>query len=191
MLGVLTPSSAWIGSQTLADALSSALGRVQTTGADRDDLEHVEFAAREASSPLERLVHGLHPWVGFGIMPVFALANAGVAVRLGDLSNPIALAVALGLVLGKPVGIVGFGGLAVRLRLVELPTGVNWTALIGAGCLSGIGFTMSLFVAGLAFTDPTLLDAAKVGILLGSAVSASVGTGLLLIGLPRPERGQG
>lgn len=187
-LGLLTPTVAWVGPTVLTDALNSVLGRVQSSsGADRDDLEHVEFAAREASSPVERLERALHPWVGFVIMPLFALANAGVAVSADGLRNPVAVAVALGLVIGKPVGIVGLSLLAVRLRLAELPTGVNWFAMVGAGCLGGIGFTMSLFVAGLAFVDPARLDAAKVGILLGSAVSAAIGSGLLLIGLPAPR----
>lgn len=190
-LGLITPTAAWVGPAVLTHTLSTALGRVQSRGgADRDDLEHLEFAAREASSPLERLEHGLHPWVGFVIMPLFALANAGVAVGAAGPRNPVAIAVILGLVVGKPVGIIGFSFLAVRLRLAELPTGVNWAAMAGAGCLGGIGFTMSLFVADLAFADPVLLDAAKVGILVGSAVSAVIGTVLLLVGL-RPPRDPG
>jgi NhaA family Na+:H+ antiporter len=186
-LGLLTPAAAWVGPAELVAALNSALGRVQSSGgADRDDLEHLEEAARESSPPLERLEHGLHPWVGYVVMPVFALANAGVEIRLGGLTHPVAVAVALGLAVGKPVGIVGACFLAVRLKLAERPSGVGWLALVGAGCLGGIGFTMSLFVAGLAFSsDAALLDAAKVGILLGSGVSAVLGCGLLLVGLPK------
>lgn len=144
----------------------------------------------ETVSPLERLESALHPWVGFVIMPVFALANAGVEVKLQAIGDPVAVAVALGLVLGKPIGIVAFSFAAVRLRLAELPSGVNWLAMTGAGCLGGIGFTMSLFVAGLAFEPGQLLDDAKIGILCGSSVSAVLGSVLLVVGLAKKtERG--
>ncbi len=136
-------------------------------------------------SPLERLETGLHPWVAFAIMPFFALANAGVAINLGSLENPVAQAVATGLVLGKPIGIVAFSWLAVRFGLARLPVGADWRMLVGVGCLGGIGFTMSLFIANLALRDK-LLDAGKVGTLAGSAISAVAGLSLLLCFLPSP-----
>jgi NhaA family Na+:H+ antiporter len=122
-------------------------------------------------------------------MPLFALANAGVTVRPAAVADPVALAVAAGLVVGKPVGIVLFSYLAVRLGLAKLPAGVNWMAMVGAGFLGGIGFTMSLFIAGLALPD-ALLDSGKIGTLAGSVVSAVVGSVLLLIFLPRREEKQ-
>jgi NhaA family Na+:H+ antiporter len=112
-------------------------------------------------------------------MPVFALANAGVPIELPALGTPIALAVATGLVLGKPLGIVLFSWAAVKMGLARLPEGVSWNVLSGAGCLGGIGFTMSLFIAALAF-DGIMLNEAKSGILVGSAVSAALGCWLLL-----------
>jgi NhaA family Na+:H+ antiporter len=148
-------------------------------------LEGLREAARESLAPLDRLERLLHPWVAFGIMPLFALANAGVAVDFGALAQPTSLAVAFGLIVGKPVGILIFSAVAVRLGVARLPAGTDWRMLTGAACLAGVGFTMSLFIAGLAFGDaPPLLSAAKLGVLLGSAVSAALGLGLLLAFLP-------
>lgn len=111
-------------------------------------------------------------------MPLFALANAGVPITMSGFEDPIALAVGVGLLVGKPVGIVLFSFLAVRVGLAALPRGVSWPQMVGAGFLAGIGFTMALFIAGLAIQGP-LLDAAKVGILAGSAVAATIGMALL------------
>ncbi|HET6574253.1 MAG TPA: Na+/H+ antiporter NhaA [Fimbriiglobus sp.] len=184
LLGLLTPASVWVGRPVLRDAIADVLLRVTEDNeyeAEDADFRRLEFAARESLSPLERLETALHPWVGFVIMPIFALANAGVTLRVAGFAEPPALAVAAGLVVGKPVGIVGFSYLAVRLGLAALPAGVGWRLLVGAGCLGGIGFTMSLFVAGLAFPGrPDLLDDGKVGIILGSLTSAVLGSGLLL-----------
>jgi NhaA family Na+:H+ antiporter len=149
-------------------------------------LARVGRTATEAVSPLERLETALHPWVAFIIMPIFALANAGVHIEPAALGHPVALAVAAGLAIGKPVGIVLFSWVAVRFGLARLPEGVNWKVMIGAGCLAGIGFTMSLFIASLALKDdPELLDAGKIGTLTGSALSAVLGSVLLLLFLPR------
>jgi NhaA family Na+:H+ antiporter len=143
--------------------------------------------APESVAPLERLELALHPWVAFGIMPLFALANAGVRVEASALRDPVAGAVALGLVLGKPIGVLLFCALFVRLGLARLPAGVGWPVLAGGGCLAGIGFTMALFIAGLAL-EGGLLDAAKIGILGGSALSALLGALLLHLFLPRAAR---
>ncbi|MEX2174018.1 MAG: Na+/H+ antiporter NhaA [Pirellulaceae bacterium] len=190
MLGMLTPARPWVGDRTLAQILRDALGRLR----EEDDgavehhhkplLDQVQTAAREAVSPLERMESALHPWVAFGIMPLFALANAGVIVQPAAVGHPVAWAVAAGLVIGKPVGIVLLSWLAVRVGIARLPVGVTWKTMVGAGCLAGIGFTMSLFIAGLAL-DGTLLDAAKVGTLAGSTVSAALGMFLLVRYLPR------
>jgi NhaA family Na+:H+ antiporter len=190
LLGLLTPASAWVGDQALLDVVGSALQRLGSPqGEERRNqqghlLSQLQWTAREAVSPLERLETALHPWVAFLIMPVFALANAGVAIDPAALGHPVALAVAAGLVFGKPLGILLFSWLAVRVGFARLPTGVNWKVMLGAGCLAGIGFTMSLFIAGLAL-EADLLDAGKIGTLTGSAVSALLGSGLLLIFLPR------
>jgi NhaA family Na+:H+ antiporter len=142
------------------------------------------IAARESVSPLERLEHALHPWVGFVIMPLFALANAGVKLAPGAFGEPVALAAGLGLLVGKPLGVVLFSWLAVRAGIARLPAGVGFRALAAGGALAGIGFTMSLFIAGLAL-PPDLLDAAKLGILGASAASAALGMAALRLGAPR------
>jgi NhaA family Na+:H+ antiporter len=191
LLGLLTPASAWTGDRALLDVLGDTLDYLR---GDRDgQIEHyhtpllrnLETAAREAISPLERLETALHPWVAFGIMPLFALANAGVVVESDALAHPVSWAVAAGLVLGKPFGIVVFSWLAVLLGFARLPSGVDWKAMLGAGCLAGVGFTMSLFIAGLAL-EGELLAAGKLGTLVGSTISATLGSLLLLAFLPRP-----
>jgi NhaA family Na+:H+ antiporter len=126
--------------------------------------------------------HALHGVTAFVIVPLFALANAGVPLAGGEgMASPIALGVLLGLVVGKPLGILLASWLAVRAGVAELPQGVSWRSLSGAGWLGGIGFTMSLFIAGLAFGDARMLDTAKIGILAGSFV-AGIGGWLLLRG---------
>ena len=130
-------------------------------------------------------VHALHPWVGFVIMPEFALANAGVTVGVESLSHPIAVATMEGLVVGKPLGIAGAALLATRLGNARLPEGTQVPALLGASCLGGIGFTMAIFVASLSLQG-SALDAAKAGILAGSAVSLVVGLAILALRRSRP-----
>lgn len=133
---------------------------------------------------LGELEHGLHPWVNYAILPLFALANAGVRLGGGELSDAagrrIALAVALGLVIGKFLGISGATIAALRLRLGALPSGVDRRGLLGAAALGGIGFTVSLFITPLAYDDPLLTGAAKLGILGGSLVSAAIGIAIFL-----------
>jgi NhaA family Na+:H+ antiporter len=137
---------------------------------------------RESASPLDRLEQALHPWVAFLIMPIFALANAGVSIDPREIGQPIALAVIAGLVLGKPLGIVSFCWLSTKIGLTRMPSEIDGKILI-AGCLAGIGFTMSLFIASLAVSGANL-EQAKIGILAGSSVSAAVGFGLLWKFLP-------
>jgi Na+:H+ antiporter, NhaA family len=141
---------------------------------------------------LGEIEHTLHPWVNFAILPLFALANAGVKLGGGELSDPdgrrLALAVALGLVVGKFIGIVGATMGALRLRLGALPSGVDTRGLIGAAALGGIGFTVSLFITPLAYDDPLLVGAAKLGILGGSVVSAAIGIAIFLAAGTHPSR---
>jgi NhaA family Na+:H+ antiporter len=145
-------------------------------------VEHVQM-------PLHRLEHALHPWVAFVIMPVFALANAGLTLGSGladAVVHPVTLGVMLGLVIGKVVGVVGFAWLATAIGIAELPKGAGWRQVAGVGALAGIGFTMSLFIASLAFGDSPLLENAKVGVLGASLVAGVLGSTLLLTASGRP-----
>jgi NhaA family Na+:H+ antiporter len=191
-IGLMTPARSYV-SETLFGQMIDRVSQV-TRGdgfaslSDRASrVRRLQRAAREMISPLEYLEGLLHPWVGFVIMPLFAFANAGVPFELSDLGDPVAMAVGVSLVIGKPLGIVGVSFLAVRLGLARLPEGVGWGALAGGGFLAGIGFTMALFIAGLALDGPAL-NAAKVGILAGSALAAVAGVGMLLA-LLRPDDG--
>ncbi len=133
-------------------------------------------------SPLERLEHGLHPWVAFAIVPLFGFANAGVSfagIGAEQLLAPLPLGIAAGLFLGKQAGIFGSVRLAVALGLAQRPAGASWTQLYGVALLCGIGFTMSLFIGGLAFSDPLLINEVKIGVLGGSILSAIAGFALL------------
>jgi NhaA family Na+:H+ antiporter len=133
-----------------------------------------EWVGAEATSPAESLIAGLHPWVAFVIMPVFALANAGVSLAgltfAGD-SVSVVVGTTLGLVVGKPVGVVLAAAIAVRLRVAKLPAGLGHRHLLVLGMAAGIGFTMALFIAQLAFADPVLLGAGKLGVLVASGVA--------------------
>ena len=189
LLGLLTPATAWIRDATLLDVLDKSLAHLRDGGDGpsperREAVESLAFAATESVSPLERLERGLHAWVAFAIMPLFALANARVPVSLAGLRDPIAIAVICGLGLGKPIGIAGATWLAVKLRLAHLPDRVSWLALIGAAWFGGIGFTMALFIASLSLVGPPL-DAAKSGILVGSALSLLCGFAVLAPALRR------
>ena len=192
LLGLLTPAHAWVGQTTLADVLMAAWQRASREGREsssaRADVERTQFAVREAVSPLQRLEDGLHPWVAFVIMPLFALANAGVVLTPSSLGEPVAVAVAASLALGKPVGILLLCVLAVRSRMTSLPDGVTWGMLTGGACLAGIGFTMALFLNALAFpvaNFPADEAAGKIGTLAGSVVSAVLGSVVLASALRR------
>jgi len=189
LLGLLTPTRAYLEQSIFGQILDR--GAEIFHGGAWDEMSHraIKVArfrelARETVSPVEYLEGVLHPWVSFFIMPLFALANAGVAFELSDFADPVAQAVAAGLVVGKPLGIVVFSFVAIRVGIAKLPTGVGWGALTGGGFLAGIGFTMALFIADLALQGEAL-DAAKVGVLGASAVAATVGMLLLVWRLPK------
>jgi NhaA family Na+:H+ antiporter len=147
---------------------------VLTSKGQQDAIIGLERATEGVTAPLLRLEHTLHRLSAFVVMPLFALSNAGVGLS-GAAGGRVALAMMLGLAVGKPLGITMAALAAVRLRLASLPDGVNWTALHGCAWLGGIGFTMSLFIATLAFDGTNLLDSAKVGIMAGSILSGVVG----------------
>ena len=150
----------------------------ETSSEQRAILVELEDTAREMQSPLQRFETALHPWVAFVIMPLFALSNAGVKLE-GDffeaLTHPVTVGIVLGLVIGKQVGVTLFSWVAVRFGFAALPYGVTWLQFYGVALLGGIGFTMSLFITNLAFTSDLLTTEAKVGILLGSAISGVIG----------------
>jgi Na+:H+ antiporter, NhaA family len=170
-------------SRSLVQQYEAAAAREKCVDADEEQqavIEAMEDACEQAQAPLHRIEYALHPWVTFAIMPLFALANAGVTLSGGFAAGDrITLGIVMGLVLGKPLGIMGASWLAVRSGMAALPNGVTWRHIHGAGWLGGIGFTMSLFVAMLAFADASLLATAKVGILTASTVAAIVGSVLV------------
>lgn len=142
------------------------------------------------SSPLREVEGRLHPWVTLGIVPLFAFFNSGIALvgdGLGSLLSPVSLGVIFGLFLGKQIGVFGTAWLASKLGVGALPPETSWTQLYGAALLAGIGFTMSLFVASLSFADPDAIAAAKLAILIGSALSAMTGLLILSAALRKPQ----
>jgi NhaA family Na+:H+ antiporter len=178
------PASSRIGREEFLEKTRYLIERVESAGANEENIlvnkeqqktmEALEKTSKLRQTPLQRLEHLLHPWVTFLVMPLFALANAGVSIGGGIVEtfrSPLTLGIVLGLVLGKQIGITLFSWIAVRTNLATLPSGVNWQQIYGVGWLAGIGFTMSLFIAGLAFEDSTLVDKAKLGILAGSLIS--------------------
>ena len=150
----------------------------------------IPFRDKYGKSPLLSLEHGLAPYVLFLIVPVFAFANAGVVLAgmsLSDLAEPLPLGVSLGLFLGKQVGVLGAVFLMVRFGLARLPAGASWTHVYGVALLAGIGFTMSLFIGSLSFTDPALVNQMRLGVMVGSLFSAIFGYTLLRMARPLPE----
>jgi NhaA family Na+:H+ antiporter len=182
-VGLLTPARAWLGPRGFAERVRGSVAALRAhSGRDEGEvlahLDGVSQARREAVSPVERLQHVLHGWVAFGVMPVFAFANAGVSFNTSSFDHEslfVFSGVSLGLVLGKPVGILGFSWLAQRLGLAVLPKGVTWRQTGIVAVVAGIGFTMATFIAQLAFPAGANLEAAKLGILTGSAVTAVAG----------------
>lgn len=190
IMGLLAPAKPLLDSTYARDyARESAADEL-----DADEVRRLRFLVSESISVSERVQRTLHPWSSYVVLPIFALANAGVALgggALGEaLNSPITIGVALGLVLGKTVGVCGSTWLTVRLGFGQLPTGVGWGIIAGLAVVAGVGFTVSLFVTGLAFDGGTAPAAdAKVGILGGSLVAALVGAAILFVvtrGTPVP-----
>ena len=142
------------------------------------------FSADKSHSPVEKLEHALHPWVAYAILPIFAFANAGVPIlnmQLSDLLQPLPLGIALGLLIGKPVGVMLFTFAAKAVGLVKLPEGASVMDYFAMSILTGIGFTMSLFIGTLAFDDPSLQNAVRLGVLVGSVVAGILGALIFVI----------
>jgi Na+:H+ antiporter, NhaA family len=178
--------------ETIKAELAAELGGTDFEGVEVR-LEHLENVINRAQSPLHEYEHSLQPWVAYGIMPVFALFNAGVTLggEGGGFANVVTLGAFLGLLLGKPIGITLFVALAVVSRMTRLPAGVGWAAMAGVGFLGGIGFTMALFIAMLAFGESPALDQAKIGVLSASVCAAIIGYLLLrMILVPASMAGQ-
>ncbi|CNH20039.1 pH-dependent sodium/proton antiporter [Yersinia aldovae] len=153
----------------------------------------IPLHTKDKRSPSESLEHGLHPWVAYLILPLFAFANAGVSlqgVSLSGLTSLLPMGIAAGLFIGKPLGIFLFSWLAVKLGIAKLPDAINFKQIFAVSVLCGIGFTMSIFIASLAFegADAALLTYSKLGILLGSTAAALVGYSLLRLALPRNRK---
>ncbi len=183
ILGLMTPTGKWVNDKRLHAILDKVVAyppgdHWSGDTEDRKTLGMAEAAACETLSPVERLEWMLHPWVGFGVMPLFAFANAGVPISFADLENPVTVAGIVGFVLGKPIGVSVFSWMAVRTGIAIRPVDLHWRLLAGGGLLAGIGFTMALFIANLAFSS-SLINAAKLGILSASVLSAVAGITLL------------
>ncbi len=179
IVGLMTPVRAWFGPSGFSERVKEEIRTIDEM--DPEDTHHVaqalarvSEARREAMSPAEGLIALLHPWVAFGIMPIFALCNSGVAIEVGEIRGDTAhvvLAVAAGLVLGKPLGVFGSSWLVVRLGVAVLPAGLTLRHLIVLGIVAGVGFTMALFIAQLAFPGAELLSGAKLGVLIASGTA--------------------
>jgi NhaA family Na+:H+ antiporter len=183
ILGLLTPARRWVSDKRLYAILDQVIAHPDAAGAsgatkDRETLQVAAIAARETLAPVERIEMALHPWVGFVIMPLFALANAGVPLSSSNLEVSVTTAILIALVVGKPTGIVTFCWLAVRMGIAVRPAQLSWGVLAGGGALGGIAFTMALFIANRAF-EHELLNSAKMGIFLASVLSAALGLTLL------------
>jgi NhaA family Na+:H+ antiporter len=192
ILGLMTPARSWVSDRRLHAIFDRVIAyppgdHWSGDKVARRDLRQAGVAAREALSPIERLEFALHPWVAFTIMPLFALANAGVPIAATSFDQTLTTAIFAAFVIGKPVGVVLFSFLAVKLRLGILPRELPWTVLAAGSLLTGIGFTMALFIAELAF-DAALLDSVKLGVMGASVVSA--GAGFLALIWLTPSRRQ-
>jgi NhaA family Na+:H+ antiporter len=189
IVGVITPVRAWLGPDGFVRGVERELAALSDPGAAKlsshalsETLRQVDLARREAMSPAESLIETLHPWVAFGIMPIFAFANAGGTVGGAPLdgdASRVMIGVFVGLVVGKPLGVLAICAVAIKTGLATVPAGVTARHLVVLGVVAGVGFTMSIFIAQLAFPEP-LLGAAKLGVLV-----ASLAAGVLSLALGR------
>ena len=187
-LGLLTPARPLLP-DIEADRIARRLSDDEDVTAA--EVREMGFHLRESVSVAERLGTVLHPWTSYVVVPIFALANAGIPLSgrtLGDAATSrVAMGVVVGLVVGKLIGISAFAWAAVRLGLARLPDGVSWRQLQGMAGIAGVGFTVSMFVTGLAYEGPALQDQAKIGVLVASALAAVIGSVLLMTAVPSAE----
>ena len=193
LLAMTIPTRVHLVPKDFADEAHSALNEFDRASDSKDRVlmnedqqaavHALEEACERAQMPLQRVEHSLQPFVSFFIMPVFALANAGVALSVdsaGLLAEPIGMGILLGLLIGKPLGVVLAAWIAVKVGIASLPSRVGWRQMTGVGILAGIGFTMSLFIADLAYADAGRVEAANVAILAASLIAGTIGYLLLL-----------
>ncbi len=201
LVAAVVPSEPHIHRRDYANAVDGLLHEFRTAMANDDEdraeviLEEIERLSRGTEGPMERFEGIIHPWVSFLILPVFALANAGIVFTSETVSeaaaSSVTLGIAAGLLAGKVVGIMGLTWLAVRLGIGALPSGVTWKHVLGVACLCGMGFTVSLFISGIAFDDAALVDQAKIGVFGASLVAGAAGYLLLRLTSagPKPRAG--
>jgi NhaA family Na+:H+ antiporter len=198
LLALTIPSRSPANLRTLVAQAVTVLSSFELPDTWQEEIDSRRQAATQTletitdriQSPAQSLEHNLQPWSTYLILPIFALANAGIVLNsdaFSNLADPVSLGILFGLVVGKPIGITAVSFLAVRSGLAEMPGGVSWAQFFSASCLAGIGFTMSLFITGSAFTDPALQSMAKLSILIASLIAAVLGTGLLILFSPKHE----
>jgi NhaA family Na+:H+ antiporter len=196
LLALTIPARSQVRAEAFMAQCTAALGGLGS--GDRHEVgrrqqaaaQTLEVIAERIQTPLQRLERSLNPWVAYLIVPVFALANAGVDFSgdlLEALTLPVSLGIILGLLLGKSLGITLFSWLAVKIGVADLPYGVSWQQLFATSWLAGIGFTMSLFIASSAFEQPALLALAKMDILVASVLAAAIGFALIIVTSPKQE----
>jgi len=197
LIAMAIPATTKIDYNEFMSISSGLVNRYQD--AAKEGIDHIDFkrfqetsdtlriACRDVETPLQLAEHSLAKWVAFVIIPIFAFANAGILIfelSIDAILNPVSLGVIVGLVVGKPLGIISFSWLSIRLGITKLPEGVDWDTMIGVACLAGIGFTISMFISSLALTGTTLAGA-KGAILLASFISGFIGVAILRISLNR------
>ena len=185
LVAAIVPSEPRLHRRNYAAAVKDLLHDFRLAMANDDEekaqatVEQIEELSRGTEGPMERLERIVHPWVSFAVLPLFALANAGIVFTPDTLSeavaSPITIGVAVGLLVGNPLGIMGLTWLAVRVGLGQLPSGVRWRHVLGVGFLAGIGFTVAIFISGIAFDDRAVVDQAKMGIFGASIVAGVAG----------------
>ncbi len=200
ILGAITPAKSLGRKRTFIETVQAALPNVRDSfdkeETERDEIifGRIEELARQTESPLERLERMVHPWVSYLVLPVFALVNAGVALSSEFIrqafTSPVTLGIMCGLIAGKAAGVSALSWLAVRLGWAALPQGVSWRHVFGAGLIGGVGFTVALFITGLAFTDKLLIEEAKMGVLAASLIAAVAGYLFLRLGSVGPKTPQ-
>ena len=183
LLAMTIPARKAPDTKALIAQCSNLMNDVGLPEADVEDLRHsavqtLESITQRIQSPLEALEHDIQPWVTYAILPIFALANAGIVLAgttLSSLGNSVTIGIIFGLVLGKPIGILGFAWIAVKLGWADLPSQVSWKSMFSISWLAGIGFTMSLFISNLAYSDQNIIADAKIGILIASTLATIIG----------------